>query len=123
MAEKLIGIEKKGGGTLSNISGIPDVSWTKANMASSATDNIIVTKKPKYICMFGVAVSSSAYGFSGIYDVENNKGYRLGYWSSAFRDGDWTSTVNLYITSVTSSSVTVRNNFAIPMEISVAIYY
>ena len=92
-------------------------------MASNATADITVTKKPKYIIMFGVAVSSNAYGFSGIYDVDNNKGYRLGYWSSAFRDGDWTSTVSLYITSVTSSTVTVKNNFAIPMDISVAIYY
>lgn len=100
----------------------PDKSYTNASMANNATASITVTQKPRYIVM-SVSSTTNAGTFQvGLYDVENNTAYRYGYWSNAWQNGTW-STRSDYITSVSSSSVGIKNSWGGTARIAVGCYY
>ena len=99
----------------------PDVSWTSANMSINSTRTITVTQKPKYIQMLFINLNVSS-GFSGIFDVKNNKTFRSGYYYSTIHNEAWSNYTD-YITSVSASSVTVKNGYGNNCAVVVNIYY
>lgn len=104
-----------GGGGVGNIPEFgdsPDAIWSSngSNLSANATATVTVTQKPKYVVVIMFSYNAKD-GLVGYYDVEKNEAYRFGYWSSTRQDGIW-SNYDLYITSVTDSSVTVKQVYS-----------
>jgi hypothetical protein len=121
MAEKLCQLKKKGGSEEIDISN-PDVTWTKYHMADGTSQNISVNKKPRLISCVFFNANTAGTGFTGLYDIKNNKTFRSGYYSSAFHNATW-SNVSSYITSVTDSNVTIKNAYGELLNVAINIYY
>lgn len=92
------------------------------NLSSGSTTSISVTSKPKLILWFqgnyGSAVAAG-YGEMGMYDGIRNKYRRVTYYSS----GGNTATDSGDITSVTSSSVSFKNNGSTYRRYHVMMWY
>lgn len=101
----------------------PNVIQTYSNMANQATQTFSVTQTPRYITFFFTYNASTKGGMFLILDVLSSKAYRYGYWGSSFHNEDYTSGYTSYITSVTSSSVTIKNNYGAAGNIAIGVYY
>lgn len=101
----------------------PDQVETYKNVANNGTKTITVSQMPKYITYFHTYYSSTNGGMFLILDVANNTAYRYGYWGNAFHNEDYTSGYSSYITSVSASSVTIKNAYGSAGNIAIGIYY
>ena len=101
----------------------PSKVETYTNVSNGTSKTITVTSKPRLITFFFTYYSATKGGMFLCYDTVNNKAYRYGYWNSAFHNEDFTSNVSGYITSVSSSSVVIKNNYGSAGNIAVGIYY
>lgn len=126
MSETLAKLEKKGGGNSgTDLSLPPDIEWHTTSIANGTTHNIAVTQKPKYIIIaLGPTSSASGSTMIGIYNAETDTAYRYASWGAplAWHNEVWT-VWNNYITSVTSSNVTVKNGWGGTVAMAVGIYY
>lgn len=111
-----------GGGSSFDFGEAPDAKYV-ATLGNGSTASIPVTQKPRYI-LFGMFPTTGAQGAGliGCYDVENNKAYKYGYWSSADQSGNWDNVSN-YITGVTSSAVAIKNSYGVSCRILCGCYY
>ena len=100
------------GGNAPNLGVAPDAFWANNGtaLAGNGTATVTVTQKPRYVVVLMIH-STTNIGLMGFYDTENESAYLFGYWSGAVQDGTW-SNYSSYITSVTSSSVTVKQVFS-----------
>lgn len=111
-----------GAGSLLNIAA-PDII-SQATMASGATRSIAVTQKPKYVILLTNRQSdTSGRGQSFCYDSENNQYAYAAYTSDGYANSKQSSGMPTLITSVTSSSVELRNSNAASIRSSCMIYY
>lgn len=101
----------------------PNLVEQYKNVANNDTKTITVSQMPKYITYFYTYYASANGGMFLILDVANNKAYRYGYWGSAFHNEDYTSGYSSYITSVSASSVTIKNSYGSAGNIAIGIYY
>ena len=99
----------------------PDAFYA-GTLAYGGTATLTVTQKPKYI-VYALANTATAGDFlTGIINVEEGTAYRYGYWTSAFRNEAW-SNYSTYVTSITDSSVVIKNNYGAQARIEVAVFY
>lgn len=110
--------QQSGGGSVE-----PDLVEEYVNVTNNSTKTITVSQMPKYITYFYTYYSSNKGGMFLTLDVANNKAYRYGYWSNAFHNEDYTSGYSSYITSVSASSVTIKNAYGPAGNIAIGIYY
>ena len=89
-------------------------------MANNATANITVTKKPRYIHF--MCNNTTLSTMFGILDIERQTAYRYAYWQNAFHNEVWTSWQS-YVTSVTDSTVSIRNVYGGACLVIVGVYY
>lgn len=126
MSEVLASLKQKGGSGGVDLSLPPDATYTNASMANNATANITVSQMPKLIAV-GCYNMSNSYGFMfAFFDVTKQRGYRYGYWNSAFHNEVWDSTNRLtWINSITSSNVafTCAWGSSYNSRVDVGIYY
>lgn len=109
-----------GGGGGTDTSREPDKLYQNTSMAQNATANITVTQMPKVIEMVESNTGGSAV--IGVYNVEQDTGWLIGYYSSAMHSQSWNG--SSYFTSITSSNVTFKNaGFSGTSRVSVAIFY
>lgn len=115
---------KTGGGIDVNLSDAPDANYTNANMANNATATLAVTQKPKFIvmCLTTTSTSNNNYG-TIIIDVDNDSAYILGYWSSNFHIQSYSVQWHDYITSVSDSSIGIKNSWGSSVRVIVGAYY
>lgn len=101
-------------------SNAPDVTGSYT-LAASATKDITVTQKPKYIMMYTTSTaSSSVNGVAMVYDVDRDSARRVGNTSQGFK----TDTNSENVTAVTDSKVTIKNlSSTIQWRFDVAIWY
>lgn len=123
MAEKLQQLKKKGGGSNApNLGTPPDALYTNANMANGATATLTVTQKPRYIISAFLRTSTSGNYMFLITNVETGQGYRYGYWSSAFHNEVYNDP-SIYITSITDTSIGIKNGYGGACYVTVGAYY
>lgn len=120
MSEVLAQLEKKGGETL--IPTTPDALYKNNSMAYNGTATLAVTKKPRLLIWCSASTTNTQNYFVGLVDVENGTAYRYGYFDGANRDGAWT-TWQSYFTSITDTSVGIKNAFNASCNIRVGAYY
>lgn len=108
---------------LANLSTAPSKTYTNANLANNASATITVTQKPRFIVLSLCNKTNAQSFLTGIINVNKGTAYRFGYWSSAFHNEDWSSGYSNYITSVSSSGVTVTNAYGNAVTIVVGCYY
>ena len=120
MSEVLAKLEKKGGDTL--LPTTPDALYINNEMATNATATLSVTKKTRWIIAVFANKDTVNSFLVGLLDVENNVGYRYGYWEGAGREGDWINWGN-YITSITDTTISIKNGFGARCVTRVGAYY
>lgn len=98
----------------------PDAIYTNASMANNATATLAVTQKPKYIIAYFINASTGYV--AGIFNTETEKAYRYGYWSSAYKNSEW-SNRDIYITEVSDSAVSIKNSYGSTCNVIVGAYY
>ena len=125
MSEKLCTLRTKGGGKsqTTDLSSPPNAVYTNASMANNATATLAVTQIPKYIviCM-NSQTSSYNYG-TLIINVEDNTAYMIGYWSSTFQNQDYSTNWTDFITSVSDSSISIKNAWGSTVRMDLCVYY
>ena len=106
-----------------DLSSPPNAVYTNASMANNATDTLAVTQTPKYIiiCMNGQAASYN-YG-TLIINVEDNTAYMIGYWSNTFQNQDYSTNWTDFITSVSDSSISIKNAWGSTVRMDLCVYY
>ena len=95
----------------------------EAALSANASTNITVTSKPRYIMVSNCSNSSHPSYQAIIYDVEEGKGYQLVRSSSAYAHGETPIDNTGTITSVTSSTVTLKNTTSGARSFSVLVWY
>lgn len=100
----------------------PDKYW-QGNISGSGSQTITVTQKPRYV-IFMIAQYGATNGYSGIFifDAQNITGIYYRYQSSGYTNGDFDDASG-WLTSVTASSITVKNNMSSTVRAAVIIYY
>lgn len=122
MSEVLASLRQKGGDNSIDLMS-PDVEYTNGSMANNATASIAITQMPRYVIFFIDSAPGTTFAWYGIYDVKNDVYMRAGYYGSSIRSWDtWGGATN-YITSVTSSAVSVKNTSSVTCRMVVEIYY
>lgn len=97
---------------------------SQANISSNSSRSITVTQKPRFICVLEVRNSdSTGRSYSAFYDVANNKYTVANYSGDGYTNTKAASGMSPYITSVTSSSVTISNPNAATVRSHVLIWY
>ena len=124
MSEKLCTLRTKGGGggKMTDLSSPPNAVYTNASMANNATATLAVTQTPKYIviCM---NAQTSAYNYGTlIINVEDNTAYMIGYWSSTFQNQVYSAWTD-FITSVSDSSIGIKNAWGSTVRMDLCVYY
>lgn len=115
---------RTGGGGGVNLSDAPDANYTNANMANNATATLAVTQKPRFIMICLTTTSASLFNYGTIIiDVVNNSAYILGYWSGSFHIQSYSAQWTNYITSVSSSSIGIKNAWGSSVRMLVGAYY
>lgn len=104
-----------------DFSAAPDQTYQNSSLANNATVNISVVKKPSWIIFTLSATNTSGVYQVGILNVEKNTAFRW-YYSSSYVAAPWTN-INLYITSVTDTTVSIKNSWGVASRVYVAIYY
>ena len=111
-----------GGGNQINLAN-PDLI-SQATMASGATRSITVTKKPRYVILLTNRQSdTTGRGQSFCYDADNDQYAYAAYTSDGYLNSKQTAGMPTLITSVSSSSVTLKNTNAASIRSSCMIYY
>ena len=111
-----------GGGSGIDLSKAPDAIYTNANMSNNATASLAVTQKPKFITVSISGLGTAGnFGF-GIINVDTSTAYWYAYYSSAFHNEVWTIWTD-FITSVTSSTVSIKNAWGSAVRMDVGAYY
>lgn len=118
MSEILAQLKKKGGKTL--IPTTPDALYKNNSMAFDATATLAVTKKPRFLILS--IVNASTYYMVGLLDVENETAYRYGYYGNANHDAAWEGWQS-YFTSITDTSVSIKNKFTNNCNVRLGAYY
>jgi hypothetical protein len=100
----------------------PDKYW-QGNISGSGSQSITVTQKPRYV-IFTIAQYGANNGYSGtfIFDAQNITGIYYRYQSSGYTNGSLDDASG-WLTSVTASSITVKNNMSSTVRGTVIIYY
>lgn len=101
---------------------VPSRVETITNMANNATQSFAVSQKPRYITFFFTYYAATRGGMFLILDTTTNKAYRFGYWGSSFHNEDYSSGYTSYITSVSATSVTVKNSWGGAGNVVVGFY-
>lgn len=104
------------------IGSAPDKIYTNNSMSNNATASITVTKKPRYIVMWMTKSGTADSNFVGLVDVGNATAYKYGYYSGASQNDAWPGYTS-YITSITASSVSIKNVYGSTVRVAVGCYY
>ena len=122
MAEILAQLEKKGDGeTL--LPTTPDALYSNNSLAANATATLAITKKPRWIILvFNCAQISSGRFVVGVIDVKNNAGYRYAFFDNDNHNEVW-SGWTAYITSITDTTITIKNSLGYSCFVRVGAYY
>lgn len=103
--------------------GVPDII-SSANISASSSRTITVTQKPKYIVYFLDRYTyTDGRGALIAYDVTNNCFSVSNYTADGYSSGKNYSGLPESLTSVTSSSVVLKNAYAQAIRTHVFIYY
>ena len=100
----------------------PDTFW-QGNLSGNGSQSVTVTKKPRNV-IYSYGQYGANNGYSGIFvfDAQNNTGVFYRYSSSGYVNVSYAD-VSSWLTSVTSTSVTVKNNTNSTVRGQILIYY
>lgn len=103
--------------------GTPNKTYQNNTAGTSGTVDITVSQKPRYIVVAIWGRNSNYRGFLGVVDVEQQKGYRMGYVTSGAVDESWSGYAN-YFTTISATKVTYNTaGFGENHRVQIQIFY
>lgn len=101
----------------------PDKTYQNNTAGTSGAADITVSQKPRYIVVAIWGRNSNYRGFLGVVNVEQQKGYRMGYVASGAVNESWSGYSN-YLTTISATKVTYNiAGFGENHRVQIQIFY